>query len=127
MPNPVSQTRPVCGIDEHVGGLDVLVDQPASVEPTDRAGQRHGESEKSPISIGCRRGDREARLPCTRPRASSARARARVPAAAMPRRFEVLSKFVFVGEAIDALERRMLGAGRDGYERVRLAAASSRQ
>ena len=30
-------------------------------------------------------------------------------------------KSVFVPEAIDALEGRMLSAGRDGYERVRLA------
>ena len=42
----MSRTRPLAGVDEHVGGLEVLVDQPASVEPTDSAGQRHRESEE---------------------------------------------------------------------------------
>jgi len=37
-----------------------------------------------------------------------------------PRAVQVLSKRVFVCEAIEALERRMLGAGMDGYERVSL-------
>ena len=35
-----------------------------------------------------------------------------------PRRVKVVLKFVFVGEAIDAFKRRMLGAGKDGYESV---------
>ena len=46
MPKPVSRTLPSGGVDEHIGRLDVLVDQPASVELPDCAGQRHGESEE---------------------------------------------------------------------------------
>jgi hypothetical protein len=38
-----------------------------------------------------------------------------------PRAVQVLSKFIFVCEAVDALERRMLSAGMDGYERVPVA------
>ena len=43
-----------------------------------------------------------------------------------PRAVQVLSKFVFVGEAIEALERRMLSAGMDGDERVSAAVSTSR-
>jgi hypothetical protein len=38
-----------------------------------------------------------------------------------PPAVQVLSKFVFVCEAIEALERRMLSAGMDRYERVPIA------
>ena len=38
-----------------------------------------------------------------------------------PRTVQVASEFVFVRESIDALQRRVLGSGRDGYERVPLA------
>jgi hypothetical protein len=41
-----------------------------------------------------------------------------------PRAVQVLSKFVFVCEAIEALERRMLSAGMDGYERVPAAVSN---
>jgi len=41
-PDPTSS-----GVDDHVGGLDVLVNEPASVELTEGARQRHRESEKS--------------------------------------------------------------------------------
>ena len=41
-----------------------------------------------------------------------------------PRAVQVLSKFVFVCEAIDALERRRLSAGMDGYERVPTAVSN---
>jgi hypothetical protein len=35
-----------------------------------------------------------------------------------PRSSEIVLKFVFADEAIDALERRMRSAGKDGYEGV---------
>jgi hypothetical protein len=41
-----------------------------------------------------------------------------------PRAVQVLSKFVFVSESIEALERRMLSAGLDGYERVPAAVSN---
>jgi hypothetical protein len=41
-----------------------------------------------------------------------------------PRAVQVLSKFVFVCEAIEALERRMLSPGMDGYERVPTAVSN---
>jgi hypothetical protein len=33
-------------VNEHIGWLDVLVDEPASMELTERAGQGHGHPEK---------------------------------------------------------------------------------
>ena len=51
------------GVDEHIGWLDVLVDQPASVKPTERARQGDCEPEKlSDLHRLADRGDREARL-----------------------------------------------------------------
>ena len=44
MPKPVSQNSPSLGIYQHVGWLDVLVDEPTSVEPAKYRGQGHGKS-----------------------------------------------------------------------------------
>ena len=44
IPNPVSQTCPVVGIDEHIRRLDVLMDEPTSVEPAKCGRQGHCES-----------------------------------------------------------------------------------
>jgi hypothetical protein len=41
-----------------------------------------------------------------------------------PGAVQVFSKVVFVCEAIEALERRMLSAGMDGYERVPTAGSN---
>ena len=112
------------GVDEHIGRLEILVNQPTSVELPDCAGQRRGDSEellRSPSAAG--RGDREARRLCSRPRACVCpRSRTQFQWPQCPGTVQIALKFVFVREAIDALEGRMFSAGRDGYERVRLAA-----
>ena len=118
MPKPVSRTAR-CRVDEDIGWLDVLMDEPASVELTECAGQGHCESEK--LSDLHRLADEaiERLASCVVDNQHG------LPAFAhelqwpqCPRAVQVLSKFVFVCEAIDALERRVLSAGKDGYESV---------
>ena len=113
---------PGCGVHQHIGGLDVLVDQPASVELAKCAGQGHGEPEE--LSDLHRLPDeaiegRASRVIDNQHRLSALAHQFHWPQC--PRGIQVLSKFVFVREAIEALERRMLSAGRDGYERVPIA------
>ena len=43
MPKPVSHTCPAADIYDHVGWLDVFVNESTSVEPAKCGRQRHGE------------------------------------------------------------------------------------
>ena len=43
MPKPVSHTCPAADIDDHVGWVDVFVNESTSVEPAKCGRQRHGE------------------------------------------------------------------------------------
>jgi hypothetical protein len=106
-------------VNEHVGWLDVLVDEPASMELTECAGQGHCQSQKL-SDLHRLTGEAIERLPSCVVDNEHA-----LPAFAYelhwlqrPRAVQVFSKCVFVCEAIDALERRRLSAGMDGYERV---------
>jgi hypothetical protein len=119
MPKPVSQTRPVAESTSTLAGFDVLVDQPASVELTKCARQGHCESEKCPISMGWRTRRSSGSPSCVidhEHRLSALAHQFQRPQC--PRTVQVLPKFEFVREAIDALKGRMLSVGRDGYERV---------
>ena len=110
---------PSCGVYEHVGGLDVLMDEPASVELIECARQGHGESEKLSDLHGLADEaieglasfviDNEHRLPAFAHELQWPQC---------PRAVQVLAQFEFMCEAIDALKDRMLGVGKDGYERV---------
>ena len=122
MPKPVSRTCPVADVDEHVGGLDVLVNEPASMELTECARQRHSESEKPSDLHGLADEAIERLASCV------VDDQHRPPALAhelhrpqCPRAIQVVLELVFVDEAIDALERGMLGAGKDGDESVPVA------
>jgi hypothetical protein len=106
-------------VNEHIGWLDVLVDKPPSMELTEGARQGHCKSEKM-SDLHRLTGEAIERLPSCVVDNEHA-----LPAFAYefhrpqcPRAVQVLSKFVFACEAIEALERRMLSAGMDGNERV---------
>jgi hypothetical protein len=114
------ESDPPCGrINDYVGWLDVLVDETTSMQPTERAGQSHCKSEKL-SDLHRLTGEAIERLTSCVVDNEHA-----LPAIAYelhwlqrPRAVQVLSKFVFVSESIDALERRMLSARMDGYESV---------
>ena len=108
MPKPVSHTCPVADIHDHVGRLDVLVNQPTSVEPAKCGGQSYCESQKLP---DLHRFADEAieglaawysTTSIVRPR-SRTNSKGRNAHAASRQVLE----FVFVRQSIDALERRI--------------------
>ena len=111
-----------CGVDEHIGRLEILVNQPTSVELPDCAGQRRGDSEE--------RSDLH-RLPdeaIERLAACVVDHEHRLPALAQqfqwpqcPGTVQIALKFVFVRQPIGALGCRMCSTGSDRYEGVRLA------
>ena len=110
------------GIYDHVGWVDVFVNESTSVEPAKCGRQRHGEPEKSSDLHGL--ADKAIKGLTS----GVLDNQHRPPALAhelhwpqRPRGSEGILEFVFVGETIDALERRMLRAGKDGDERVPIA------
>ena len=117
-----------CGVDEHIGRLEILVNQPTAVELPDRAGQRRGDSEElsdlhrlpdeaiERLATGVV--DHEQRLPALAPQFQRPQC---------PGTIQITLQFVFVREAIDVPESRVFNAGRDGYERVRLALSITRE
>src|SRR6185436_4475903 len=116
---------PTGRINDHIGWLDVLVDEPPSMKLTECGGQGHCKSEK-PSDLYRLMGETIERLASCVVDNEHA-----LPAFAYelhwlqcPRAVQVLSKFVFVCEAIEALELRMLSAGMDRYERVRAHASN---
>ena len=119
MPKPVSRTRPVAESTSTLAGLMSLWISPRPWSWPSALDRAMASRRNCPISMGCRtrrsRGvasgvlDNQHRL--------SALAR-EIHWPHCPRGVQVLSKFVFVCEAIDALEGRVLSAGRDGDERV---------
>ena len=125
MPKPVRSDPPGGGVNEHIGWLDVLVDEPTSMELTECAGQGDCESEKLPDLHRLTDEAIERLASCVVDNEHG------LPAFAnelhwpqCPRAVQVLSKFVFVCEAIDALERRRLSAGMDWNERVPAAVST---
>ena len=110
------------GVDEDIGRLEILMNQPTSVELPDCAGQRRGDSEE--------RSDLH-RLPdeaIERLAACVVDHEHRLPALAdefqwpqRPGTIQVALKSVFVRETIDAGESWMRTGRIDGYERVPLA------
>jgi hypothetical protein len=122
MPKPVRRTCPVAESTSTFGWFDVLMDQPSSVKLTDCARQRHRESEE--LSDLHRLPDKaiERLTSCVinnEHRLSALAHQFQRPQC--PRTVQVLPKFEFMREAIDALKGRMLSFGRDGYERVPIA------
>ena len=110
------------GVDEHIGRLEILMNQPTSVELPDCAGQRRGDSEE--------RSDLH-RLPheaIKRLASCVVDHEDRLPALAhqfqwpqCPGTVQIALKFVFVRQPTGALECRMFSTGSDRYEGVRLA------
>jgi len=110
-----------CRVYQDIGRLEILVDQPASVEATDSAGQGHRESEELP----------ELHRPADKAIEGFAawviHHEHGLPALThqlqwphCPGTIQEALKGVFVRKAIDALKGWVFCAGSDGYERVRL-------
>ena len=122
MPKPVSQTCPAAESTITLAGLDVFVNESTSVEPAKCGRQRHGEPQKS--SDLHRLADKAIEGLTSGVLDNQHRPPALAHELQWPQRpvgSEVVLEFVFAGETIDALERRMLGAGKDGYESVPVA------
>lgn len=110
-----------CRVYEDIGRLEILVDQPASVEPSDGAGQGHRESEEFPNlhrlaneAIGWFAAwviDHEHGSPALTHQ---------IQRPHRPGTIQETLKVVFVRKPIDALKSRVFSAGGDRYERVRL-------
>ena len=98
------------------------MNESTSVEPAKCGRQRHGEPEKSSDLHGL--ADKAIEGLTSGVLDNQHRPPALAHELHWPQRpvgSEVVLEFVFVGETIDALERRMLGAGKDGDERVPIA------
>ncbi len=122
MPNPVSQTCPVAEFTSTLAGLMSLWMSPRPWSWPSAADRATASRRNRPVSMG---------WPDKAIEGLASRVldnQHRPPALAYelhrpqrPRTVEVVLKFVFVCETIDALKRRMLSAGKNGYESMRMA------
>ena len=110
MPNPVSRTSPVEFVEQDIGRLDVLVDEPALVQLTESVGDVDREAQEAPHLHGL------AEQPAERLAARVLEHQHGPTGIAhelqrprRPRLVELILEFVFMRESIEARAGRLVG------------------